>query len=170
MKVQLCRLPAVILLALFLSACGGSNVSHAPPTINRELLVGKWQATESEQVIQSYEFAADKSIQVRFWNQAEPLKGTYAWTGDNTIAVEYQLPGETKIAYQELLGKFRNHIVDRAKKSGGQHVEQIAKSSEQYTDELLDKQNYRVGLSEGASPVLVLFTDKGMQFQFKKAK
>jgi len=164
------QLVVVTGLALFLGACGGSNESHAPPALNRDLIVGKWQAVESEQVIQSYEFAADNSIVMTFWHRAEPVKGTYSWSGDNKITVEYQLPDETKKSCQEVLANYRQHLKDRAKSGGGQYAEQIGNSANRWTDELLDTQVYRVGISEGANAILVLHSEKDLEFQFKKPK
>src|SRR6516164_4337258 len=144
------RIPVVIVLALFMSACGGSGVSHAPPAANRDLLAGKWLAREQEQLFQSFEFKDDESFQVTLWQLPEPITGTYSWSGDNSITLEYKLTDETKKAGKETLAAYRQHIKDRAKAGGGQYAEQIANSSANYEDGLLDKQDWRVGLFPGA--------------------
>jgi hypothetical protein len=161
-------LSAVIVLALFLSACGGSGVSHAPPAANRDLLAGKWQAREQEQLFQSFEFKDDKSFQVTLWQLPEPITGTYSWSGDNTITLEYKLSEETKKAGKETLAAYRQHIKDRAKAGGGQYAEQIANSSANYEDGLLDKQDWRIGLFPGAHEEMNLKSNKGLEFTFKR--
>ena len=160
-------LSAVIVLALFLSACGGSGVSHAPPAANRDLLAGKWQAREQEQLFQSFEFKDDKSFQVTLWQLPEPITGTYSWSGDNTITLEYKLSEETKKAGKETLAAYRQHIKDRAKAGGGQYAEQIANSSANYEDGLLDKQDWHIGLVPGAHEEMNL-SKKGLEFTFKR--
>ena len=162
------QLPAVIVLALFLSACGGSNVSHAPPAANRDLLAGKWQAREQEQLFQSFEFKDDKSFQVTLWQLPEPITGSYSWSGDNTITLDYKFSDETKKACMEKLASYREHVKERGKASRSQYAEQIANSSANFEDGLLDKQDWRIGLFEGAHEEMNLKSNKGLEFTFKR--
>ena len=162
------RLPVVIVLGLLLTACGGSNQSHAPPAANRNLLAGKWQAREKEQLFQSFEFKDDKSFQVTLWQMQEPISGTFSWSGDNTITLDYKLSDESKKAGNETLAAYRQHVKDRAKAGGGQYAEQIANSSANYEDGLLDKQDWRIGLVEGAHEEMNLKSNKGLEFTFKR--
>jgi hypothetical protein len=166
MRLSRPRLVLVGGILLLAGACGGSNVSHGPPAINQDALIAKWQAREKEQLFQNLEFKADKSFQLTLWQLPTPITGTYSWTGNNTVALEFG--GDTLKAGKEALETYRQHVRDRSKAGGGQYEQQITASASLYTDDLLDKQDWRVGLVEGPKAELTLHCSKGLDFTFKK--
>jgi hypothetical protein len=155
-------------MLLSVSACGGSNVGHGPPAINHDALIAKWQAREKEQLFQTLEFKGDKSFKLTLWQLQSPVTGTYSWNGNNSVTLDYQMTDDGKNACKEALAAYRQHIKDRAEAGGGQYKEQISNSSANFTDDLIDKQEWRVGLVEGAKPELTLRSAKGLEFSFKK--
>ena len=154
-------------MAMLLGACG-SKENHAPPAVKRELLAGKWEADDAEQVFQSFEFADDKSLKMTLWHMPEPVTGTYSWSDDGSITVEYILSAEAKKTCTQHLEAFREHKRELGKKAGGQYADKISQSANNYPDVLLDKQDYRVSLSEGKADDLELFSGTGLNFRFKK--
>jgi hypothetical protein len=159
----------VIGMSLLLGACGSSE-SHAPPPVNRDLLLGKWEAEEPEQLFQTFEFKADKSFIVTFWHKPETVAGNYSWSSDGTISVEFLLSEEAKKACKQTLASFREDIQERGKNLKGQYGQQVSDSAKRFPDELLEKRDYRVGISEGKIVVLVLILDKDLNFRFQKPK
>src|SRR5262249_43929940 len=128
--------------ALLLGACaGGSKESHAPPPVNRDLLVGKWQADEDEQLIQTWEFAPGDTFKMTLWHMPEPISGKYSWSGSGSLAMQYDLPDETKKACKEALANYRQHRQEIGKKAGGQYGGLIAESAKQYPEEQVDKED-----------------------------
>jgi hypothetical protein len=157
-------------IALLLGACGGSKESHAPPAINQDLLIGKWEAEEPEQLIQSFQFGSDNSLKMALWNMQEPIPGTYSWSGPNTISVEYKLSEEAKKASKEALAAFKEHRREHGKKAGGQYGGLISASADRFPDEQVEKENWVVGLSDKDRVVLVLIREDKMHFEFRPPK
>jgi hypothetical protein len=157
-------------LALSLGACANSKNQGEPPSIDQSQLVGSWESTDPEQLVQAFEFAPDKSLKMTLWQMKEPITGTYSWSDRSVLTVEYRLAEATKQTAKEGLAAFREHIRDLGKKSGGQYGGAIAKSADKYPQELMEKEDFRVGISERGDAVLVLIDPQGINYRFKKAK
>jgi hypothetical protein len=155
---------------LLLAACGGPKANNAPPAVNRSLLAGKWEAREKEQLFQTIEFKDDKSFLLTIYQMPASVTGTYSWSGDTAITLEYQFTDESKKTCMDALAAYRQHLKDRAKAGGGQYEQQITSSASHYDDELLEKQEWRINITEGANADLILKTAKGLEFVFKKGK
>src|SRR5260221_11374100 len=95
-------------LALLVGACGGgATENHGPPPVNQALLIGKWTADDADQLVQGYEFAADKSLKMTLWQMPEPITGTYSWSDNGVLSTEYRLSDETKTAVKKGLAAYR---------------------------------------------------------------
>ena len=96
----------------------------------------------------------------------EPIPGTYAWSGNTVLTLEYHPSDDARKAYQEQAAAYRERI--RANASG-QYAASIAKSADRYPEALPDKEELRIGLSE--NPVLlVVTTPTEIKYTFNKAK
>jgi hypothetical protein len=162
------RLAVASGILVFVAACGGPNPNSAPPAVKRELLTGKWQAREKEQLFQTFEFKDDKTFQATLFHTQSPITGNYSWAGDNKITLDYQFTDEGKKACKEALAAYRQYVKDRAKAGGGQFEQQITASASQYEDKLIDKQDWIINLTEGKYADLVLKSNNGVEFVFKR--
>src|SRR5512144_3453403 len=89
-------------LGLALTACpGGGTNKGAAVAKPRELIVGKWEATDPAQIVQVYEFADDGTLKVSLKDQKEAAPGKFKFTNDETMEVDYQVPEEVKKAYRD---------------------------------------------------------------------
>jgi hypothetical protein len=162
------RLAVASAILVFVAACGGPKANNAPPAVKRELLTGKWQAREKEQLFQTIEFKDDKTFQATLFQTPSSISGTYAWSGDTKLTLEFQSTGEGKKSGKEALAAYRQHVKERAKAGGGQYEQQITASASQYADELIDKQDWIVNITEGQNADLVLKSNQGVEFVFKR--
>jgi hypothetical protein len=162
------RLAVASGILFFVAACGGPTPNSAPPAVKRELLTGKWQAREKEQLFQTIEFKDDKKFQATLFKTQSPIAGTYAWSGDTKLTLEFQFTDEGKKAGKEALAAYRQYVKDRAKAGGGQYEQQITASASQYVDDLIDKQDWIVNITEGQNADLVLKSNQGVEFVFKR--
>src|SRR5437870_1346552 len=110
-----CMLFGTILL---FGGCQAKEQDHHPMApLNRDLLIGKWEADDESQFVQGCEFAADNSFHMTIWHSKAPIDGKYAWSGPTTLTVEYHPSEEAKTAYASSLLEFREQIKERAKNS-----------------------------------------------------
>src|SRR5437660_1645756 len=115
---------------LALSACG-SKQTHAPPPLNHDLLIGRWESEDADQFVQGYEFGPDQSVRVSIWRGPE-IAATYSWTANTVLALEYHPSEDVKKRYKETLTAYRDDIKKRASKVAGQYGEGIAQSAAKY--------------------------------------
>jgi hypothetical protein len=161
-----------VALSLFLAVCGGckQGQGHAPPPLDKQLFIGKWEADEPEQFIQALEFGTDNTFTMRIKSMPETVPGKYAWTGETRLTLEYQLSEELQKKTKAALAEVKAKIRERGEKAPGTTGPAIANSAKQYPDELPAKEELRVGLSDRYGPVLILSTESALHFQFKKPK
>jgi hypothetical protein len=161
-----------VLLCLLLILCVGCNRSqgHAPPPLDKDLLIGKWDADEPEQFIQSCEFAADRSCKLTLKSVPEIVPGMYSWTGETKLTLEYRPSEEAQKNCKVFLKKLKAAIREKGENSPGSTGPALANSANQYPDELPAKEEMRVGLADRYGPVLILTTESGLNFRFKKPK
>jgi hypothetical protein len=155
-------------LGFFLAACSGSTENHAPPALDRQMLVGKWEADEPEQLLQALEFSADQSFRMTIKQVPETVPGTYTWSGNASLAVEYRPSDEAKKACKATLAAVKQDFRERGKKAGGSIGAGLEQAADDYPDELPAKEELRIGMSDRYGPVLVVISAKGLNFRFKK--
>lgn len=161
------RLTALCLLLGASSGCKQGQ-GHAPPPLDKEQLVGKWETDEPEQFIQGFEFGADHSFKMMIKSVPEAVPGKYSWTGETKITLEYQPSEELQKKVKAVLGDFKAKIRERGEKSPGTSGPAIIKSANQYPDELPAKEELHVGMSDRYGPVLIVSTQSALNFRFKK--
>ena len=64
---------------------GSPKENHSPPPLDKGMLLGKWEAEEPEQLIQAFEFGADKSLRMWLKQVPDPVSGTYDWSGHASL-------------------------------------------------------------------------------------
>lgn len=168
MRFAYCFLPVAVCLPL--CACGSKEGGHAPPPLDTELLLGKWQAFETDQLIQSFEFKPDQTFSMQIRNVPEVIPGKYSWSGDYSLRLEYQPSEEVQKACRAALKEMKHNMTGAASKMGGTIGDNILQSAAKYPDELPAKEELRVGLSDRYGPNLSLTTAKGLIWTFKKPK
>ena len=141
--------------------------NHPMAPLNRDLLIGKWEADDENQFVQGCEFAADNSFHMTIWHSKAPVNGKFAWSGPTTLTVEYHPSEEAKNAYKSSSAAYRENIQEIGKKSP-QYGPQILGSANNYPDEVPDMEELTVGLSERNKPTLAVATKKGLTFRFRK--
>jgi hypothetical protein len=157
-----------VILSLLLGACGGCKHAQAPPPLDKDLLIGKWETDDPEQFVQTCEFAADHSMKMTIKKLPEAVPGKYTWSGDKTLSVEYQPSEEMQKQGKVLLAEIKKERKELGEKTGGPTGAGILSSANLYPDELPAKEDFQVGLSPVNGPVLLLTTEKGLKFHFKK--
>jgi uncharacterized protein (TIGR03066 family) len=155
-------------LGLLLTACGSPKEDHSPPPLDKDMLLGKWEADDPEQLIQEFEFAADKSLHLKLRQVEETVPGTYEWSGNASLTLEYRPSDEAKKASAAVLAAVKQDLRDRAKKTPGPVGAGLQNAANNYPDELPAKETLRIGMSDRYGPVLVVTTEKGLNMRFKK--
>jgi len=157
-------------IGLLLTACGTPKEDHSPPPLDKDMLLGKWEADDPEQLVQGYEFAAEKSLRMKLKQVPETVPGTYDWSGNASLTMEYRPSVEAKKASATVLAAVKQDLRDRAKKTPGPVGAGLENAANNYPDELPAKELLRIGLSDRYGPVLVITTEKGLNMRFKKSQ
>jgi hypothetical protein len=159
----------IIALSLTLSACG-SKGSNAPPPLDKSLLVGKWESREADQLIQAVEFRDDNSFVMRILNVRDTIPGTYSWSGEFSISLQYKPSESAQAACKGVLKEIKSRLSDGGTKMGGPIGDNMRKTSERYPDDWPANEEMRVALSDRYGPDLTLTEEKGLIFSFKRPK
>jgi hypothetical protein len=154
-------------LALLLGACSGGG-GHAPPPLNKQLLVGKWKNASSAKFLAGYEFTDDGTAKLTFQGMEQPVLARYAWSGDRTLDLDYQLTPEVQRAYKAAAKAYKDQITDLIK-AGKLHERAGGPMSAAVHDELPARETLQVAISE--QPRFIMLTDEGATTQtFDKAE
>jgi hypothetical protein len=103
-------------LALLPGACSGTGSDNrAPPPIDRELLAGKWKSNSESQIVAGYEFGADGALKVTIRGMEQPVVGRYAWNGERTLGLEYEVTADVQQAYEAAAKAYKDDVADRIK-------------------------------------------------------
>jgi hypothetical protein len=106
--------PLVAVLALLLGACSRTQTdSHAPPPLDKQLLTGKWKSASEMLLVTGYEFAEDGSFKMTIRRMEQPVLGRYAWNGERTLGLEYQLSPDVQQAYKDAAKALREDVTER---------------------------------------------------------
>jgi hypothetical protein len=162
----------LVALCLLLGICAGCKQGQgpAPPPLDKQLFIGKWEADDPEQFIQAFEFGTDHTFKMTIKSLPEAVPGKYAWTGETRLTLEYQLSEALQKKTKAILAEVKAKIRERGEKAPGPTGPAITNSANQYPDELPPKEELRVGLSDRYGPVLIVTTESGLNFRFKKPK
>jgi len=151
-------------VCLMLCACGGAK--------NSELIVGKWDAADKKDVVQSYQFEKDGTVKLTL-NDGKTAAGKYKFTDDSTMDVEYDVPEEVKVAYRESVKAYKR-AGEEAKKAlgsipgvGGVASQGVGEMFNLIPDEFPTKEKLKVAIKDDE---LTLTNDKGFVQKLKKAK
>jgi hypothetical protein len=134
------------------------------------MLLGKWEAREADQLIQAIEFKEDNSFVMRVLNVPDAISGTYSWSGEFSLGLQYQPSESAQAACKGVLKDIKSRLGDGAAKMGGPIGDNMRKTAERYPDEWPAKNEMRVALSDRYGPDLTLTEEKGLIFAFKKPK
>jgi hypothetical protein len=159
-------------LCLLLLVCGGckQGQGQAPPPLDKDMLIGKWEADDPEQFIQTFEFAADHSLKMTIRTLPDVVPGKFEWTGETKLTVEYQPSEEMQKKCRAFLADFKAKTRERGEKTPGPTGAAITRSADLYPDEVPTKDVYQVGLSDRHGPVLIVSTEKELRQRFKRPK
>jgi hypothetical protein len=152
-------------LALLLGSCSGGG-SHAPPPLKKELLTGKWKSPPTL-FIAGYEFAEGGALKMNIRTMKQPITGTYAWDGDRTLHLKYDLPPDVKKAYDTAAKAYKDDVTKKIEaktlpdKAGPSLLGSVP-------DELPAEETVQVGLSE-KPPLLFLTAPKSGQQTYERA-
>jgi hypothetical protein len=140
---------------------GGGKGSHAPPPIDHQLLVGKWNSDSDHLLITGFDFAGDGTLKMTIRGMKKPVPGRYKWSAEHTLALEYQL-ADVKQAYQEAVKTYREAV---SKITDARMVMSLLAI---VRDELPAEEQYQVGLSERPR-LLILNNGQGPPLNFVPA-
>jgi hypothetical protein len=144
-------------LALLLGACGGKGTNnHAPPPLNKQLLIGKWKSSSEFHLIPGYDFAADGALKMTVRGMDKPVPGKFTWRGDRDLALKFEAGEDVKKAYAAAAKAYKDEVRERVKK-GTLPDRALASILGTVRDELPAEEKYRVGLTE--QPRLLVLTD-----------
>jgi hypothetical protein len=153
-------------LALLLGSCSAGGGSHAPPPLKKELLTGKWKTSTDTLFIAGYEFADGGAMKMNIRSMKQPITGTYAWDGDRSLRLKYDLPPDVRKAYDEAAKAFKDDVVKKIEaktlpdKAGPSLLGSVP-------DELPVEETVQVGISE-KPPLLFLSTLKSGQQTYER--
>jgi uncharacterized protein (TIGR03066 family) len=106
---------------LVLAACTAATTkkADAPASVDRpkDVIVGRWEATDKNQFFQVFEFEPEGKLKLTVKDEKDPVPGTYQFTDDSTLEVEYQVPEATKKAYRESVKAAKKALADAAEKT-----------------------------------------------------
>jgi hypothetical protein len=161
-------------LALLVVSCGsgGGNVKPndvTPVSKYKELLAGKWDADGENQLVRTYEFGPDNKAAMTLKGVPAAFQGTYSWTGDREVEIEYQASAEAKKDYAAAV-KAHKDPQRKMAEGGGPIADAVKKSLDAIPDELPAKEKVKVILSEKPREMLILTLDGGLMLNFNRAK
>jgi hypothetical protein len=159
-------LPLVAGLALFLAACSGN--SHAPPPLDKSLLAGKWKNSSDMHMVAGYEFADDKSFKVTIRGMKEPIPGSYSWSGDRDLTLEYRPTADFLEEYKAAVKALKDDVAEQIK--SGKLSDRAGPSIlSALREEWPAKETLRVAISD--KPRLLMLTPEGSAtLNFEKAE
>jgi len=152
---------------VLLPGCSG-RVSHPPPPLNKELLVGKWKNSAEGQFIAGYEFAGDGTMKLTVLGREQPLSARYTWSGERTLDLEFPEEAEARQAYRAAAKAYKDQVQQRVK---GKQLPDRAEASmlAAVRDELPARETVRVAISEQPR-LLILTGESGAPQTFEKAE
>lgn len=165
MRAKLVLVGGLVLLA---GACA-NKVSHAPPTFDKQLLIGKWKNVADAQIISGYEFAEDGGLKMSVKGMDKPITGRYAWSGERALDLEYQVPDDVQKAYQAAVKVYKDDVKERVESKKISDRAGPAMLSA-VRDEWPAKETVRASISEKDHFLILVDEKSGLTMTFEKAK
>jgi hypothetical protein len=153
-------------LALLLGGCGGKSNDHAPPPLNKQLLIGKWKNSAALALIAGYDFTEGGTFTMKVAGMDKPVPGRFTWSGDRDLTLKYDANEDVKKAYAAAAKVFKDQMQERVEKKElpDRALPSILSSVH---DELPAEETFRVALSEQPR-FLTLSTPRGASLRFDK--
>lgn len=153
-------------LGLFVGACSskGGGKTHAPPPLDKDLLMGKWKRESSVLFLAGYEFAADGTVKISFLGMKQPIKGHYTWSGDRAVNVEYPQDEGVRKDYEAAAKAYKEDVKKKletkeySERAGPTLLRSVA-------EKLPEKERLGVGISDPKYLILVREDSSNMTFQ-----
>ena len=151
-------------------ACTGSKLGGKGGTpVDKELLPGKWKASEEDQYVAEFEFNADGTMKMRVKELEEPVPGKYSWSGDRSINLEFQATEEIKKAYAAAIKRLKAPRLKGLGNQKGPIADNMRRTIDAIPDEL-KAETYKVVIEKRKAEQLTLTGDSGYSLEFKKVK
>jgi hypothetical protein len=159
-------------LGLLAVGCGSGEVKHdyiTPVSKYKELLPGRWEADDKDQVVQGYEFASDNTLKVTIKGMARPVPGKFSWSAEKELEIEYPAPEEVKQLYAAAVKAYKEPIRKLlASGKAGKGAIGMKKGMDAIPDELPPRETIQVILGEKPRAVLIV-TNNGITKTFTRA-
>jgi hypothetical protein len=155
-------------LVLIAGACANKN-SHAPPTFDKQLLVGKWKTVADALFVAGYEFAEDGGLKMSVKGMEKPIPGRYAWNGDRTLDLEYQLSDDAQKAYHAAVKAYKDDVEKNieSKKIPDKAGPGMLSAAR---DELPAKETLKASISEKPRLLILVDQTSGTVMTFERAE
>jgi hypothetical protein len=163
MRTQLVLVGGLVLLA---GACT-SKVNHAPPAFDKQMLVGKWKTVAHALFVAGYEFAEDGGLKMSVKGMEKPIPGRYAWRGERTLDLEYQLSADVQKAYQAAVKAYKDDVKEsiQSKKIPDKAGPGMLSAAR---DELPAKETLRASISEKPRLLILVDEKSGLTMTFER--
>jgi hypothetical protein len=161
-------------LCLLPGACAKREVKTDDVTITpvskyKELLVGKWQNDNQEDIIQGYEFASDNTMKMTVKGMKEPVPGKFSWSGERELDITYNAGPDVKKGYVAAVNAYKEPLRKRVGKGEGPIAAGMKKGMDAIPDNLRAKETIKVTLAEKPQEVLIVNAG-GRQMAFRRSK
>lgn len=163
MRTKLVLVGGLILIA---GACA-NKVNHAPPTFDKQLLVGKWKNVADALFVNGYEFAEDGGLKMSVKGMKKPISGRYAWSGDRALDLEYELPEDVQKGYRAAAKAYKDNVKE------GMETKKISDKAgpgmlAATRDELPAKETLRASISEKPRLLILVEEANGQTMTFER--
>jgi hypothetical protein len=161
-------------LGLLAVACGGPPVKkHEPTPVSqyKELLPGRWQVLEKVHLVQGYEFGPGDKLKMTVQGLDEPIEGTFTWTGDRELRLDYRASEKVRKDYAAAVRKHKapdEKLLAEGK--GDKAAYGIRRGLDSIPDELAASETVKVVLGEEPVEVLLVTTPQGTTRTFHRPK
>lgn len=155
-------------VALLFGGCAGKSNDHAPPPLDKQLLIGKWKSSAGLALVTGYDFAEGGTFQMNVAGMDKPVTGRYNWGGDRDLVLKYEANEDGKKAYAAAAKAYKDEVRQRVEQ-GTLPDRALPGILGTVRDELPAEATFRVGLTEKPR-LLMLNTSDGVALRFERAE
>ena len=153
-------------VALLFDGCAGKS-NHAPPPLDKQLLIGKWKSSAGLALVTGYDFAEGGTFQMNVAGMDKPVPGRFTWSGERDLDLKYEGGEEARKAYQAAAQALKDKVRGRMDK--GELDDRVGPAIlATIHEELPGEEKVRVGLADPGR-FLVLSGPGGESGRFEKA-
>ena len=162
MRTKLVLVGGLVLIA---GACA-SKVNHAPPPLDKQMLVGKWKNPDAL-FVTGYEFAEDGGLKMSVKGMDKPIPGRYVWSDERTLDLEYQPSADLQKAYQAAVKAYKDDVMEniQSKKIPDKAGPGMLAAAR---DELPAKESLRASISEKPRLLILVAPSSGGSMTFER--